>query len=545
MALPAKKILVPNKAIVGLKPQNFHQSKQSWVNVLMKGSVSSSYNSSTQARASSNTTLDSNENRTFETVPDTRPFLKGTTVGSLFLNITAVDNHSLFIKELFDVCDGRKHLWGVEERLKKDLQSIYVEITVSPEMHETIRTTGVDLPSFPSVFIGYPSISPDVEILKISLSGLPREYGRETGGLEQLKQDTTSNLQRYGTVVDCGLAWSVAGTFGGKGYVYLETISKKSQGDNSTNDGRPASTVPHVLNWQYMAAACHLGASEKSDISNEAVVYATWNSMKAYCRYCHSQDHVIVDCEDKKKATICFHCNGFGHIARDCPRKNRSSSGAPNTTHKRARKVPSSPLPASNSVSETVPGEVSAMPSSSSSVPLAKPMVKDFLPTTILSPSEVPTIERPVATESTSAPAHTAEGPSSAIAMTKAVSKYAPGGPQTRAKSTASSGVEPTDLTKSTPGKIKICKHCGLEGHVKTTHRSCLQNPKLIEALAGTASASHHDGMDVDAQTPEETDQSSADPASSQPTTEITATGEDVPMSDFQQEKSHLLLSSQ
>ncbi|KAG1479244.1 hypothetical protein G6F53_014257 [Rhizopus delemar] len=80
--------------------------------------------------------------------------------------------------------------------------------------------------------------------------------------------------------------------------------------------------------------------------------------MKAYCRYCHSQDHVIVDCEDKKKATICFHCNGFGHIARDCPRKNRSSSGAPNTTHKRARKVPSSPLPASNSVPETVPGEV-------------------------------------------------------------------------------------------------------------------------------------------------------------------------------------------
>lgn len=137
---------------------------------------------------------------------------------------------------------------GVEKRLKKDLQSIYVEITVSPEMHETIRTKGVELPSFPSVFIGCPSISPDVEILKISLSGLPREYGRETGGLEQLKQDTTSNLRRYGTVVDCGLVWSVAGTFGGKGYVYLETLSKKSQGNNSTNDGRPASTVPHVLN---------------------------------------------------------------------------------------------------------------------------------------------------------------------------------------------------------------------------------------------------------------------------------------------------------
>ncbi|KAG1532563.1 hypothetical protein G6F49_013671 [Rhizopus delemar] len=62
--------------------------------------------------------------------------------------------------------------------------------------------------------------------------------------------------------------------------------------------------------------------------------------MAPYCRYCHSEDHALVDCPVKLSAIVCYNCNAHGHKSRSCPRKNATpSSDVPN---KKARKTPNS-----------------------------------------------------------------------------------------------------------------------------------------------------------------------------------------------------------
>ena len=89
-------------------------------------------------------------------------------------------------------------------------------------------TNGLHLPSFQAPFSAIDALSADVKILKISISGLPRQCGRNDGGSAELKSDMMSNLSPFGRVVDCGLVRGIAGTFTGRGFVVLEVNTSSS-----------------------------------------------------------------------------------------------------------------------------------------------------------------------------------------------------------------------------------------------------------------------------------------------------------------------------
>ncbi|KAG1312623.1 hypothetical protein G6F62_014225 [Rhizopus arrhizus] len=85
-------------------------------------------------------------------------------------------------------------------------------------MRQIICSQGVAIPSLSTQLIGYPSLSPDADILQISFSNIPREYGRKDGGLDQLRADMVTNLAPHGTVLDSGIISGSAGLFSGRGY---------------------------------------------------------------------------------------------------------------------------------------------------------------------------------------------------------------------------------------------------------------------------------------------------------------------------------------
>ncbi|KAG0973849.1 hypothetical protein G6F29_012592 [Rhizopus arrhizus] len=67
------------------------------------------------------------------------------------------------------------------------------------------------------------------------------------------------------------------------------------------------------------------------DEKREQGFYAVWNQMPHYCRYCHEEGHVVVDCPKRRARTSCWNCDIDGHIAASCTRDKPS---------KRARKRP-------------------------------------------------------------------------------------------------------------------------------------------------------------------------------------------------------------
>ena len=89
-------------------------------------------------------------------------------------------------------------------------------------------TNGLHLPSFQAPFSAIDALSADVKILKISISGLPRQYGQTDDDAAELKSDMMSNLSRFGRMVDCGLVRYIAGTFTGRGFVVLEVDTSSS-----------------------------------------------------------------------------------------------------------------------------------------------------------------------------------------------------------------------------------------------------------------------------------------------------------------------------
>ncbi|OBZ80234.1 hypothetical protein A0J61_11717, partial [Choanephora cucurbitarum] len=117
-----------------------------------------------------------------------RPFLKGTISHSLLIDISHVADQKLFIQELRELCEGQKHLWSVSGTLRREYARQYAEIAVSPSTYRNFKDKGFELQTL-GKFLAYPSLSSSSEILKISLSGLPPQYGREFGGLEQLHSD--------------------------------------------------------------------------------------------------------------------------------------------------------------------------------------------------------------------------------------------------------------------------------------------------------------------------------------------------------------------
>ncbi|KAG1367181.1 hypothetical protein G6F61_013130 [Rhizopus arrhizus] len=52
--------------------------------------------------------------------------------------------------------------------------------------------------------------------------------------------------------------------------------------------------------------------------------YAVWNQMPHYCRYCHEEGHVVVDCPKRRARASCWNCGIDGHIAASCTRDKPS-----------------------------------------------------------------------------------------------------------------------------------------------------------------------------------------------------------------------------
>jgi hypothetical protein len=134
--------------------------------------------------------------------PNTQSFLERHHPESVFVDITNVENQTVFFKEFSAACNKNEHLWGLAEKPRLDGRRLFAEFLLSAVLADKLCTEGLKLPSFEKVFWRIFSLSSDSEILKISITGLPRQYGRLHGGAEELKADMVKNLSPFGHVVD-------------------------------------------------------------------------------------------------------------------------------------------------------------------------------------------------------------------------------------------------------------------------------------------------------------------------------------------------------
>ncbi|KAL0073979.1 hypothetical protein J3Q64DRAFT_1649474 [Phycomyces blakesleeanus] len=282
-------------------------------------------------------------------------FLKGTANHSAVIDITAltVTQKPLFLSDLQTFFNGNEHLWAVTDQIHREYNRLYAEIVVSPLYYNRSKNDPVlILPSFDVPFAIYPTLPPSAKILKISLSRLA-----------QLHADMTNNFSQFGAIVDCGYVTGSSGLYAGGGYAVLALSPP-----NSTHSSVKLS---HSLNWSYQPLNYSSDTGTLSSDFDHVSIFATWAAMPPFCRYCHLDKHALIDCDLRKKATMCCLCNDGGHIAKSCPRKNESS-----VTPQKHRKIPAvqeTPQPSTPSSSIVVP----PLPSSSSTnVPTTTGRVK-------------------------------------------------------------------------------------------------------------------------------------------------------------------------
>ena len=327
MVLPDKENLPPSKPQVGPPTTNYSQTQREWTTVVRGSMKTSSYaeppiamkDSSTPSRSLASMAHSSNPLHQFQ-----QPFLKGTAQGSVFVEITCVQDKKTFLKELKDACEDNTHLWSIEDNIRRDYGKMYAEVTFSPTFTSRVCEEGLKLPFYESKFYGYRSLSPDSEVLTITFNGLPRQYGRKDGGLRQLQEDMLANLSRFGNVCDSGTISGATGVFSGRGYAVLERRESSE------------SSLSHEFHWQFLPLNDNNTYGQNR--SCESLVYAHWRSMPPYCRYCHSPAHAIADCPVKLRSIICYNCNGHGHMSKGCPRKNTHNQHG--SSNKKARKTP-------------------------------------------------------------------------------------------------------------------------------------------------------------------------------------------------------------
>ncbi|KAG1258347.1 hypothetical protein G6F68_008820 [Rhizopus microsporus] len=438
------------------------------------------------------------DNRPSIFTPSTmRPFLKGSVPNSIFVDITTVTDKKLFLTELTSFCNGDEHLWAVADQIRRDYHKLYAELTVSPDMYAQLCSDGLQLPSFVDRFHVFPSLSPSATLLKVTLAGLPHQYGRREGGLAQLHDDMQRNLSSFGTVVDSGIIKGSSGVYSGKGYVVLEQFLKTT--DNTVEHRLPE--LQHNVRWVYQPLDYSSQPRPSSLLAEVDInVHATWSSMKPYCRYCHG-DHSLNNCEVRQKAIICYWCNGSGHIAKYCDRKNvYGASGVPN---KKSRKIPA------NSEDVFSMNDIPATVTSS-----AEPFTGTVgMIGEVLKPStDVDTVvSDPTTSLPTSQPLGTAH------------SKYAR---VLRSASSQSSPANDTEVPTSAPSKrLKICPHCGREGHLRKQHHECAFYVPKMKALDVDDQRSNEDAdMDdivADGQEVFHTDHLDAPPAGVDPQTSL------------------------
>ena len=376
-----------------------------------------------------------------------RPFLKGTVSNSLLIDITTIRDVKVFVQELHEVCNGSEHLWSVSSTLRRDFSRVYAEIVVSPSKYIQFAQEGFELKT-QGKFLAFPSLSPSAEVLKISLSGLPSQYGRRQGGLDQLRTDMNHNLRHYGKIIDSGLVTNSSGVYTGSGYVVLE-LSTLETSDSSCS-------LSHLIDWSFQP----IDYSDVSTLSlcqsfDRIQVRATWATMPPFCRYCHSSEHALKDCSVRRTATTCFNCHEVGHISRSCPRKNSGTGKKRKTTTIAQSSTETSSTPA-------IP-DAPLAPVSPRADPQSSPSV----------PSSPPTVEG----------SSTSIASASSLTVSQDSFPSVPSGTrQSQRLRERSATPEPSLFLEPSKPSLPVvqCVHCGLQGHSRTTSRQCLKNPKRL-----------------------------------------------------------------
>ncbi|KAL0084529.1 hypothetical protein F4703DRAFT_1980925 [Phycomyces blakesleeanus] len=270
------------------------------------------------------------------------------------------------------------------------------------------------LPSFDVPFAIYPTLPPSAKILKISLSGLA-----------QLHADMTNNFSQFGTIVDCGYVTGSSGLYAGGGYAVLAL--------SPSNSTHSSVKLSHSLNWYYQPLNYSSDTGTLSFDFDHVSIFATWAAMPPFCQYCHLDKHALIDCDLRKKATMCCLCNDGGHIAKSCPRKNESS--VTSQKHCKIPAVQETPQPSTPSSSIVVP----PLPSSSS--------------------TDVPT---------TTGRVKRIQGSLERSVTCSQASLVVPNAPH-----------NPNPIKEH---KLPLpCQYCGLLGHQCSNHNACLKNPRYIQ----------------------------------------------------------------
>ncbi|KAI8643459.1 hypothetical protein BD408DRAFT_342385, partial [Parasitella parasitica] len=213
------------------------------------------------------------------------PCIQGSVPHSIIIDISnALDNKQTFIVDLSIFCKGNVHIWAISDKLIKDHNRLYAEITVSPQMyHQFLRDPTLKLENFDKPFMAYPSLSPSANIVKLSLSQLPHQYGGQQGK-EQLQEDMRFNLNEFGDVLSCGIVFGGSGSYTGGGYAVL-------------------------ANWNFQLVDFISKSNDLSDDRESVLIHAMWAAMPPFCKYCHSMDHALIDCTIRKKKFTCDLCS--------------------------------------------------------------------------------------------------------------------------------------------------------------------------------------------------------------------------------------------
>ncbi|KAK4521025.1 uncharacterized protein ATC70_004013 [Mucor velutinosus] len=202
--------------------------------------------------------------------------------------------------------------------MRRDNSRVYAEISVSPMMYQQmLHQPALELKNFDEPLMSYPTLSPSANIVKLSLTRLPAQYGRKDGGTTQLKADIHHSLDKYGQLIDCGYVIGGSSIYASGDYAVLAVNSTYTK-------------FEHSLNWTYQPI--DFSSGDLLPERNNILSLATWAAMPPYCKYCHSMDHALIDCETHKKKLTYDFWGIAGHFQRSCPRRNEDPD---NSTKKR------------------------------------------------------------------------------------------------------------------------------------------------------------------------------------------------------------------
>jgi hypothetical protein len=215
---------------------------------------------------------------------------------------------------------------------------------------------------------------------------------------------------------------------------------------------------------------------QNNDYADATTVYANWSSMDPYYRYCHSQDHVLADCEKRLSSIICYNCNVSGHISRFCPRRNTPIAGVSN---KRSREAPSKST-------EGVIGVTIIPPIADAATSITTPTTDTMTTAPSLNDDKVVKTSYPIMPVFTSV--HRThlqtrlndESNNSASPAEQSLSRL------------LNEDIRKNDSGYSNYSSPIVCKYFNLSGHQRTNYKDCLKNPKNITKILSVNTEQDH-----------------------------------------------------